>query len=492
MTRVDDRDLEVSPALGAMTALIQQQVQPPTAAELNEGLRALFHRIERIEENEGPGHGHGQLDNGRRGGWRWSWRRAVAVACGATVVAAAVAVLVVKTVGTSSLSPRASELAYSVEGGSVVAGGYLRQVGRGGVKLSFNEGSQLALMPGARGRLLSVDKGGARMAVEQGTASFRITPSGHHLWLVDVGPFLVTVKGTVFTVSWDAGSERFELRLRRGRVAVSGPISGGDLELRAGQRVVVNLPRAETLITEDAGEDGATESSTTSDVGPAAAGSAAEAPAAAPLPWGKPRQEKSSALAAASSTPALAAAKARRRGAAAGAGPSAVPSSGRPSAGTTEGSRRWDQAMAGGDWDRILDDVERDGVTSTLAAASDEELLALANAARYRRRMDLAREALVSERRRFPSSRRSLDATYLLGRVEEATMGGRARAVRWYDEYLSRAPAGTYASEALGRKMTLMNELNGASRARPLAEEYLRRFPGGSYAGSAQALMRAP
>ena len=488
MTRVDDRELEVSPALGAVTDLIQEQVQPPTAAELNEGLRALFHRIEETE-------GQGQRDLRDRGGSRWSWRRAFVVACGATIVAAAVAVLVVKTVGTSSLSTRASELAYSVEGGSVVAGGYLRQVGRGGVKLSFNEGSQLALMPGARGRLLSVNAGGARMAVEQGTASFRITPSAHHLWLVDVGPFLVTVKGTVFTVSWDAGSERFELRLRRGRVAVSGPISGGDLELRAGQRVVVNLPRAETLITEDAGEDGATDSPTANDVGDAA--TPAEGPVAVAKTPQKTRQEtrqeKSvvpSALPAAS-TPALSAGRVRRRGAAAGAGPTSASSSGRPT-GAADSARRWDQAMAGGDWDRILDDVERDGVTATLAGASDEELLALANAARYRRRMDLAREALSAERRRFPSSRRALDATYLLGRVEEATTGGRARAVRWYDDYLSRAPSGTYASEALGRKMTLMNELNGASRARPLAEEYLRRFPGGSYAGSAQALMRAP
>jgi len=470
MTRIDDdRDSQVSPALGAVTALIQEQVRPPTGAELNEGLRSLFHRIERINEAESPG--------GQRAS-RWSWRTAVAAACGVTVVAAAVA-LVVATVRTSPVSTAGARLAYSVEGGSVVAGGYLRQMGagRGGVKLSFNEGSQLALMPGARGRLLSVDDGGARMAVEQGTASFRITPSSRHRWLVDVGPFLVTVKGTVFTVAWDAGTERFELRLRRGRVAVSGPISGGDLELRAGQRLVVNLPRAETLITEDAGEDGAPEN-----------GSAVDEPAPAEAPVAaarKARPEKAAVPAAPS--PALAAAKGRRRGASG----DAVPALAAPAA-RMEGARRWDQAMAGGDWDRILDDVERDGVTATLAGASDEELLALANAARYRRRMDLAREALATERRRFPSSRRALDATYLLGRVEEATMGGRARAVRWYDEYLSRAPSGTYASEALGRKMTLMNELNGASRARPLADEYLRRFPGGSYAGSAQALLRAP
>ena len=67
-----------------------------------------------------------------------------------------------------------------------------------------------------------------------------------------------------------------------------------------------------------------------------------------------------------------------------------------------------------------------------------------------------------------------------------------ARAIAWYDEYLSRAPTGAYAAEALGRKMTITSEIGGPARARPIAEEYLRRFPNGSYAGSARALLRVP
>ena len=114
------------------------------------------------------------------------------------------------------------------------------------------------------------------------------------------------------------------------------------------------------------------------------------------------------------------------------------------------------------------------------------------DAARYRRRMDLARDALLAERRRFADSPRALDAAFLLGRVEEASDRGLARAIEWYDAYLTRAPGGTYASEALGRKMTLTNKLGGADRARPIAEEYLRRFPGGTYAGPARAFLRAP
>jgi TolA-binding protein len=129
---------------------------------------------------------------------------------------------------------------------------------------------------------------------------------------------------------------------------------------------------------------------------------------------------------------------------------------------------------------------------ATLERASSEDLLALADAARYRRRMDLARDTLLAQRRRFPDSPRALDAAFLLGRVEEASDSGLARALEWYDDYLKRAPKGTYASEALGRKMTLMSKLEGVSRARPVAEEYLRRFPNGTYAGPARAFVRAP
>lgn len=144
--------------------------------------------------------------------------------------------------------------------------------------------------------------------------------------------------------------------------------------------------------------------------------------------------------------------------------------------------------MARGDWDSILADVEQDGLEKTLRSATSRDLFALADAARYRRRTDWARAALMAQRERFPSSTRSVDAAFLLGRVEEATGSGRRQAVAWYDSYLSRAPNGSYAAEALGRKMILIKELEGALQARPIAEEYLRRFPNGSHAAAARAL----
>jgi TolA-binding protein len=153
------------------------------------------------------------------------------------------------------------------------------------------------------------------------------------------------------------------------------------------------------------------------------------------------------------------------------------------------GDHQWSHKLAGGQWDHILQDANRIGIEATLSEASSEDLFALANAARYRHRSDLARSALLAERRRFPGSPRALEAIYLLGRAEEARETGTAQAIAWYDEYLSRAPTGPLVGEALGRKMTLTEKLEGPARARSLAEEYLRRFPKGNYAGSARELL---
>jgi TolA-binding protein len=425
-------------AIEALSDLARQSAQPPTPVELDQGLQALSARIAAGKAR-------------RTGLLRWSFVGATAVASVAVVFG------IVAGSRRSSPQPAPPPLAYRIEGGNVVAGGYLRESGRTGIKMFFSEGTELVLMSGTHGRLRAVDSAGARIAIEQGTASFQVTPRREAKWLVDVGPFLVTVTGTVFTVSWDAARERFELRLRHGRVSVSGPISGGDIALRAGQRLVVNLPKAETTITEQNPEDA----------------------------WGEgPVVPAPSGMSPPGERPSVASERTAGRGGA--------QASSSPFVANIDGDRRWPEALAAGQLDRILDEVTRVGLKATLEKASSEDLFALATAARYRRRVVLARAALLAERRRFPSSDRALDAAFLLGRIEEASDGGASRAVKWYDAYLARAPTGTYASEALGRKMIVTSKLEGRERGQSLAEEYLRRFPRGSYAGSARALRRAP
>jgi len=421
-------------ALNALTKLARDTVERPSAARLERGLNSIF----------------ATLHQGRRTKVvRWS------------LVGLFVAVCAVVGSQLTFLHRGASEapaLAYRVEGGSVLAGGYLRGSGDDGVRLFFNEGTKVNLMPGARGRVRSVDKEGTRVVLDQGTASFDVARSKERRWLVEAGPFSVAVKGTFFTVSWDPPSEHFELRLEHGSVIVSGPIASGDIELRAGQRLVVNLPKAETLITED--KPAATTSRVASNPS-SDGGSAASALASA----------QGTSLDAPETTPPSAAATASNGN-------------------KVDRKSSWAEHLAHGRWDRILEEVESRGVDATLETATSEELFALADAARYRRRADLARAALLAQRRRFPGSPRSVDALFLLGRVEESR--DRARALSWYDDYLERAATGGYAAEALGRKMVLTNELKGRALARPIAEEYLRHFPKGSYAGAARTLRGEP
>jgi hypothetical protein len=119
-----------------------------------------------------------------------------------------------------------------------------------------------------------------------------------------------------------------------------------------------------------------------------------------------------------------------------------------------------------------------------------DDLSALADAARYSRREDIARSALIAHRRRFAATWRANDAAFLLGRLEE-TAKRLGLALAWYERCLTESPSGTYTSEALGRKMTLIERLYGRGRARPIAQEYLRRFGNGTYAAAARALTRA-
>ena len=422
-------------ALAALTELARESVQPPTPAQLDRGLQSLRARVDGEEAEHTP-------RVPRRARLRRSLRWSLVGTLASATVLVALAIVRSGNLGVPAAPP---SLSYQIEGGSLVEGGYLRESGRAGIRLTFAEGTEFVLMPGTRSRLRAVNAAGARIAIEHGTASFQVTPSGDHRWQVDVGPFLVTVKGTVFTVSWDAEAERFELKLQHGRVTVSGPVTGGEIALHGGQRLLVDLPQGETTISEPK-----------------------------PEAWRESAPEPRE-------PPPVATDRA------AGLAEKRAPASGKP-----DGNRLWARELAAGHLDRILAEAERAGLDATLQRVSSEDLLALADAARYRRRMELAREALLAARRRFPSSPRALDAAFLLGRVEEASDHGLARAIEWYDEYLTRAPAGTYASEALGRKMTLTSKQEGAAQARPVAEEYLRRFPNGTYAGPARAFLRAP
>src|SRR5450432_1915993 len=88
--------------------------------------------------------------------------------------------------------------------------------------IKFSDGSNVTVEPGARARVTQLDEHGAHVLLERGRAVASVVHRENTHWQVAAGPFLVSVIGTRFAVSWDPVSEVFRLHLHEGRVLVSG------------------------------------------------------------------------------------------------------------------------------------------------------------------------------------------------------------------------------------------------------------------------------
>ena len=456
MTR-SDGDREIVNGLDAVAALAREAAPPMTPLQRMRGFQAVAARTEARRRKR------------RSLFWALSLS-ACGVAAGAAVLFYSVAPHGRRAGEAISIAGEANPLSYRVDKGEIGDGGYLRSFGGSGVGLLFAEGTELRLAAGARGRLTSVDGQGARFAIEQGEAEINVVPRTGARWPIDAGPFLITVHGTTFTAAWDGEREQLDIRMKRGLVSVTGPVADGKIAVRAGQRLTINVPEREVLLRP--GEEAEESAETGVDT---AAGAAAAAPAASAVEPSAPE--------------APPAAEARVQ---AGSTMRGSPARAAVAVRASAPARSWTAALAAGDFQTIVVEAEHRGLRRSLGEARSEDLAALADAARYLRREDVARQALIAQRERFPRSDRAHEAAFLLGRLTEGGAEGDVRALSWYDRYLNEAPSGAYASEALGRKMTATEKLHGIEAAREIALEYLRRFPHGTYAGAARALSEAP
>lgn len=327
---------------------------------------------------------------------------------------------------------RSPELTYEVVNGSVAGSGYV--VGGAGTRIQFSDGSELTLAPGAQTRVTELGRHGGRVSLEKGEVRVAIAKKPEAAWTVEAGPYSVRVTGTAFDVSWSRQDQVFEIKMQSGSVVVTGPLVGSGIPLRAGQRMV--------------GKDGRL----TVD--------------------GRDMQRPTAAL------PAEPAVEER-----------ALPESSQRVAGTGSDARTgsdWNKQVAQGNFQQVLNEAEQRGLDRTIATASLAELSALADAARYARRSDLARRVLLAKRQRFAGTAAAREAAFFLGRLAE---DGGGNALEWYDRYLSESPRGTYASQALGRKMMLVYRQSGEAAARSIASDYLARYPKGPYASAASKIV---
>ena len=370
-------------------------------------------------------------------------RRRVAVG-----VAAACVLVIVGLAGSRfrEQAPTTAVLSYRVDNQEPPSGGYLLAPQTADSLLAFSDGSKVKMAARARGRVVEVSSRGARFALDAGQASVDIVPRPRAQWIFEAGPFRVNVHGTSFTIAWNPVDAVFDVRLASGAISVASPVAGPEIQMSAGQTLRVSL-RDQSSTLSSLGSVGSVGS-----VGSMSGGREISSPAdSAPAPN--------------SFEP-----------------PPAEP--------PRWSHRGWMTALSENRAADILADADRRGPTSVIERADSEDLWALANAARYAGRHALAGQALNAHRRRFPSSDRSREAAFLLGRLHDGDPDP-TEALRWYDRYLAEAHDGVGVADALGRKMTLLERSNRRADALAVAREYLRRSPRGTYANAARALVRS-
>jgi TolA-binding protein len=392
-------------------------------------------------------------------------RRAAPVRRGRWILAAAAAVAV--TVGGIQLW-RTRPLTYTVLGSVVEPGGYIRGGAAEGADVRFSDGTRVALSHGGRMSVVAPGARGARLRLEEGEAHLDVVHRPHAAWTVEAGPFIVRVTGTSFDVRWSGAEETIEVRMRSGSVKVTGPLVPEPLSLSTGQRLTARLASHELRIDEARAAVAQPAAPPTAVAQPAVP----SAPAATPTP--APAQ-----------TPAPAVAKLEPRPPSRPTGSRRVPAREAPPGWRPAG---WAARVAAGGSDELVAEVEHHGVERTLAEVDGAALAALADAARYARRNDLAARTLVEQRQRFPGSAAAQTAAFQLGRLAD-DRGAGPTALSWYRRYLGEAPNGPYAAEALGREMLTVEKLSGRAAARPFAREYLERFPDGTYLLQAHSIL---
>ncbi len=413
---------------------VQSRPEPPTEDQVGRAFRRLADEHIEARHNDSEGMWR-RLSLGERRGLalvaeqrrRPAWLLGAAVAaCGVALASAFVVVF------------WRSSNDFDVEGGN--RSGAVVATEDTAARITFNEDSTVALSPHTTLRVTTTADAHVVSRLAHGEIDVHVVhqeDTDYRFW---AGPYEVLVVGTSFRLTFEPKNERMQLALREGKVRIfdagrraTDVASGTTVAFEAGRSLSPDVGAT------PAAEGGATTSSDSSTVAALDDANRAARPEAA-------RGETTSRGAPESSSYAA-----------------------------------W---AASGRFTAIVEDARRVGVDKVLAEKSAGDLQQLAQAANYTGQPDLAKRTWSSMLRRFPGQPAATNANFFLGRLSEQA-GDRGRALGYFNAYLAKAPRGTYAAEALGRKLVLVDR----SAAPALAREYLVRFPHGAYAENARRLV---
>jgi hypothetical protein len=145
---------------------------------------------------------------------------------------------------------------------------------------------------------------------------------------------------------------------------------------------------------------------------------------------------------------------------------------------------------AKGKYKEALALAEKQGFERLTLELPENDLLVLANAARYSGDAARARQALLKLRQRFPGRPAADLAALYLAKIAEDMTREPQEAVRWLRTFLQSSPGGDLAAGARASLMSLLLRSGDKGAARAVAEDYLRYHATGPHANEARALVQ--
>jgi hypothetical protein len=150
----------------------------------------------------------------------------------------------------------------------------------------------------------------------------------------------------------------------------------------------------------------------------------------------------------------------------------------------------WSALANKGKYREALSQAEKLGFERLTRELPDNDLLLLANAARFSGEGKRAQQALLKLRERFPGRAAAELAALYLARIAEDVDKNPVQATVWLRAFLQESPTGDLAQGARANLLAILLRRGEHASARAVARDYLRYHPEGPHAAQARSIER--